>query len=63
MKAGGVPEGEMLAFALGILVSAVTGCVVISLFLRFLKRFNLQFFVAYRILFGILVLALAFFRR
>lgn len=63
MKAGGVPAGEMTAFVVGILVSAVTGCVVISLFLRFLKRFNLQFFVAYRILFGILVLALAFFRR
>jgi undecaprenyl-diphosphatase len=63
MKAGGVPAGEMTAFVLGILVSAVTGCVVISLFLKFLRRFSLRFFVAYRIIFGILILALAFFRR
>lgn len=63
MNAGGVPAGEMTAFVLGILVSAATGCVVISLFLKFLRRFSLRFFVAYRIIFGILILALAFFRR
>lgn len=63
MKAGGVPPGEGAAFVLGIVVSAATGCLVIGFFLRFLRRFSLRFFVAYRIIFGILVLALAFFRR
>jgi undecaprenyl pyrophosphate phosphatase UppP len=37
--------------------------IVISLFLRFLRRRSLWFFVFYRIIFGIMVLALAFFRR
>lgn len=49
--------------AVGIGVSAVTGMIVISLFLRFLRRRSLWFFVFYRIIFGIMVLALAFFRR
>ncbi len=44
-------------------VSAATGCAVIAWFLRFLRQRTLKFFVAYRIVFGILVFALAFFRR
>ncbi|MCL4793778.1 MAG: undecaprenyl-diphosphatase UppP [Bryobacteraceae bacterium] len=63
MNAGGIPSGEAAAFVAGILVSALTGCLVISFFLKFLRKFSLKFFVAYRIIFGILVLALAFFRR
>ncbi|HTQ56055.1 MAG TPA: undecaprenyl-diphosphatase UppP [Bryobacteraceae bacterium] len=51
------------AFAVGIAVSAVTGMIVIAWFLRFLRRRSLWFFVFYRIIFGIMVLALAFFRR
>jgi undecaprenyl-diphosphatase len=51
------------AFAVGIVVSAVTGMIVIAWFLRFLRRRSLWFFVFYRIIFGIIVLALAFFRR
>jgi undecaprenyl-diphosphatase len=51
------------AFAVGIAVSAVTGMLVIAWFLRFLRRRSLWFFVFYRIIFGIIVLALAFFRR
>ena len=49
--------------AVGIAVSAITGMIVIALFLRFLRRRSLWFFVFYRIIFGIMVLALAFFRR
>jgi len=49
--------------AVGIAVSAVTGMIVIAMFLRFLRRRSLWFFVLYRIIFGIMVLALAFFRR
>jgi undecaprenyl-diphosphatase len=51
------------AFAVGIVVSAVTGMIVIAWFLRFLRHRSLWFFVFYRIIFGIIVLALAFFRR
>ena len=51
------------AFALGIAVSAITGFIVIAWFLRFVRRRSLWFFVFYRIIFGIMVLALAFFRR
>ncbi|HTT63859.1 MAG TPA: undecaprenyl-diphosphatase UppP [Bryobacteraceae bacterium] len=51
------------AVVLGIAVSAVTGIIVIGLFLRFLRRRSLWFFVFYRLIFGIIVLALAFFRR
>jgi undecaprenyl-diphosphatase len=62
-KAGGIPPGEMPAFLAGMLVSAVTGLMVIAFFLRYLRHSTLRFFVAYRIVFGILILALAFFRR
>ncbi len=50
-------------FALGVAVSAVTGCAVIAWFLHYLRRSSLRPFVYYRIIFGIIVLALAFIRR
>ena len=61
-KAGGLSPEMQTAFLLGSAVSAVSGCLVIGLFLRFLRRFTLKFFVYYRVIFGIIVLALAFFR-
>jgi undecaprenyl-diphosphatase len=60
---GGVPHDMRIAFAVGILVSAVTGGLAISFFLNFLRRHGLAYFVAYRILFGIIVIALAVFRH
>lgn len=62
-EAGGVPKDEIAAFVTGIVVSAITGCLVIGGLLKYLRSHSLRFFVAYRIIFGILVLALAFFRR
>ena len=59
MKHGGIEPGMGLAFALGMAVSAVTGCLVIAFFLRYLRRNSLNFFVYYRIVFGIIVIALA----
>jgi undecaprenyl-diphosphatase len=50
-------------FVLGVTVSALTGCVVIGWFLRYLHRSTLRPFIYYRIAFGIIVLALAFIRR
>jgi len=50
-------------FLTGIGVSAVTGWIVIAWFLHYLRRSSLMPFVYYRIIFGLIVLALAFFRR
>lgn len=62
LEQGGVPAGMEAPFAVGIIGSAVTGCLVISFFLRFLRRHSLKFFVYYRIIFGIIIVALALFR-
>ena len=61
-KAGGIPAGMQVPFAVGITISALTGVIVIAWFLRYLQRGTLRFFVIYRIVFGIIVLALAYFR-
>ncbi|HEY1337160.1 MAG TPA: undecaprenyl-diphosphate phosphatase [Bryobacteraceae bacterium] len=63
-KHGGGLHGLLDAtFLTGVGVSAVTGCAVIAWFLHYLRRSGLLPFVYYRILFGIIVLALAFIRR
>ena len=61
-KQGGIPADMRLAFVAGVAVSTVVGFIVIAWFLRFLQRHTLTVFVYYRIIFGIIVLALAFFR-
>jgi undecaprenyl-diphosphatase len=48
---------------IGIGVSAVTGWIVIAWFLHYLRRSSLTPFVLYRIIFGIIVVVLAFIRR
>lgn len=62
-KSGGIPPGQHAVFFAGMTVSALSGCAVIAWFLRFLRTRTLRFFVAYRIAFGILIIALAIFRR
>jgi undecaprenyl-diphosphatase len=59
LKYGGIPADMHTPFALGILISGLTGLAVIAFFLRFLQRRSLNFFVYYRIVFGIMVVALA----
>ena len=61
-RGGGVPADERAAFITGIVVSALTGCIVIAFLLRFLRGNSLGVFVYYRIAFGLFVLALAFIR-
>lgn len=63
LKHGGIPPDLRMAFLLGIVLSAVTGCLVIGLLLRFLRGHTLKVFVYYRIIFGIIVIALAIFLR
>ncbi|PYT16085.1 MAG: undecaprenyl-diphosphatase UppP [Acidobacteria bacterium] len=56
---GGIPPEMRMVFLVGIVASAVTGCLVIHFFLNFLRRRSLAFFVYYRVVFGIIIIALA----
>lgn len=62
-KHGGLEPGMRLPFLVGIVVSAVTGFAVIAWFLRYLQQRSLYPFLYYRIIFGIMVIALAASRR
>lgn len=59
---GGLAPDMRTPFLLGIAVSAITGIIVIRFFLDYMRRRSYTVFVAYRIIFGIIVIALAFFR-
>ena len=58
-KEGGIPAGMKMPIVVGIVVSGVLGAIVIAFFLRYLRRSSLMPFVYYRIVFGIIVIALA----
>jgi undecaprenyl-diphosphatase len=62
-KQGGIPPGMGVPYIIGIIVSAIVGILVIAFFLKYLKRNTLALFVWYRIIFGIIVIALAVFFR
>jgi undecaprenyl-diphosphatase len=62
-KAGGVPADMKMPIAVGIVVTGILGAFVIAFFLRYLRRSSLMPFVYYRIVFGIIVIALAAFFR
>ena len=57
-----VGRSLLLPFILGIVLSGILGAVVIAVFLKYLRRNSLMPFVYYRIIFGIIVIALAVFR-
>ena len=59
-KAGGIPHDMRVPVVVGIVVSALVGAFVIGFLLDFLRRHTLKPFVYYRIVFGIIVIALAF---
>jgi undecaprenyl-diphosphatase len=61
-KAGGLPADMRIPFFVGAVVSGIVGAVVIGMFLRYLKGRSLYPFIYYRIVFGIIVIALALFR-
>jgi undecaprenyl-diphosphatase len=63
MKQGGIPVEMRTPFALGIAISGVSGCAAIAFFLKYLQRNTLRCFIYYRVIFGIIVIALALFRR
>src|SRR6267154_266888 len=61
-KSGGIAPDMKVPFVLGIALSGILGAVVIAVFLKYLRRNSLMPFVYYRIVFGIIVIALAVFR-
>jgi undecaprenyl-diphosphatase len=62
-KSGGVPPEMKVPIAVGIVVTGILGAIVIAFFLRYLRHRSLMPFVYYRIVFGIIVIALAAFFR
>ena len=60
-KHGGLHAILNVPFVAGVAVSALTGCAVIAWFLRYLGRRSLLPFVYYRIIFGAIVLVLAWY--
>jgi undecaprenyl-diphosphatase len=60
---GGISPDMRTQFAVGVITSAICGCIVIAAFLRFLRSNTFAIFIYYRIAFGIIVLALALFLR
>ena len=62
-KSGGLPTDMKAPIALGIVLTGILGAIVIAFFLRYLRHRSLMPFVYYRIIFGIIVIALAAFFR
>jgi undecaprenyl-diphosphatase len=58
----GLADDMKLPYLVGVLVSGIVGLIVIAFFMKYLKRHSLSVFVWYRLAFGIIVIALAFFR-
>jgi len=61
-KAGGM-DLPLSTLLISILVSGVAGYFVIAFFIRYLQTRTLKPFIIYRLLFGIVILALAYFQR
>ena len=62
MHKEGLPDDMRLPYAVGVVVSGIVGLLVIAFFMKYLRHNSLNVFVWYRIAFGIIVIALAFFR-
>jgi undecaprenyl-diphosphatase len=60
MRHAGQLDLPISTLALSIAVSAIVGYLVIAFFLRYLQTRTLKIFIYYRILFGIVILLLAF---
>jgi len=60
MKTGIAPDMR-LPFIVGTVISAIAGYAVIAFFIRYLQTRTLMIFVYYRLVFGVIILALAIF--
>lgn len=56
----GIPHDMRAPFAVGIAVSAIVGYIAIAWLIRYLRTKTLTIFIVYRIIFGIIVIALAY---
>ena len=57
----GIPSEMIAPFAAGIVISGITGYVVIAWLIRYLQTATFRFFVWYRIICGVIILGMAFF--
>jgi undecaprenyl-diphosphatase len=60
LRKEGLPAGMHMPFLVGVLVSAVVGYAAISWLIRYLQSNSLKLFIFYRIVFGLVVIVLAF---
>jgi len=60
LRKEGLPAGMHAPFILGILVSAIVGYAAIAWLIRYLQANTLRVFIIYRIVAGVVVIALAF---
>ena len=58
LQAGGIPSAEITGFAIGFLAAAISGFFCIAFLLRYLQRNSTLPFIIYRLLLGLLLLAL-----
>jgi undecaprenyl-diphosphatase len=54
----GLPADMRMPFLMGIVLSAVVGYAVIAVLIRYLERHTFAIFVVYRVILGMIVLAL-----
>ena len=60
LRKEGLPAGMHAPFIVGVLVSAIVGYVAIAWLIRYLQSHSLKVFIVYRIVAGLVVIALAF---
>lgn len=60
LRKEGLPAGMHTPFLVGILVSAVVGYAAIAWLVRYLQTNSLRIFIVYRVILGVVVIALAF---
>ncbi|MBI3666181.1 MAG: undecaprenyl-diphosphate phosphatase [Acidobacteria bacterium] len=63
LKSGPLAADMRMVFAVGVAVSAISGFLVIGFLVRYLQRGTFKFFIWYRIVCGIIIIALAIFFR
>jgi undecaprenyl-diphosphatase len=60
LRKEGLPAGMHAPFIVGVLVSAIVGYVAIAWLIRYLQSHSLKVFIVYRIVAGVIVIALAY---
>lgn len=58
-KSGGIAPGMQMPFLVGVVVSGLSGTLVVAFLMKFLRMHSLRVFVWYRVALGILIIALA----